>query len=69
MTYAKEDRARIFEYAMLEGSEELFASETMQKKLHQLCYCIRDAYGLRKSELTYPWEQYLEKPLAYTKRK
>lgn len=69
MTFAKEDRARIFEYAILAGSEELFASETMQEKLYQLCYCIRDAYGLRKSELTYPWEQYLEQSLAYTKRK
>lgn len=69
MTFAREDRARVFEYAMMEGNEELFASETMQKKLYQLCYCIRDAYGLRKSELTYPWEQYLQQSLAYTKRK
>jgi len=69
MTYAREDRARIFEYAMMEGNEAFFSSETMQDKLHQLCYCIRDAYGLRKSESTYPWEQYLEKSLAYTKRK
>ena len=69
MTFPKEDRARIFEYAMLEGADAMFASETMQKKLYQLCYCIRDAYGLRRSELTYPWEQYLEQSLAYTKRK
>jgi len=54
---------------MMEGNEAFFSSETMQDKLHQLCYCIRDAYGLRKSESTYPWEQYLEKSLAYTKRK
>ncbi len=69
MTYAREDRARIFEYAMMSGNEALFTSEIMQKKLHQLSYCIRDAYGWRKSELTYPWEQYLEQSLAYTKRK
>ena len=69
MTFAREDRARIFEYAMLDNSGELFSSDAMQKKLHQLSYCIRDAFGWRRSELTYPWEQYLEKSLAYTKRK
>lgn len=69
MTFPREDRARIFEYAMQSGNEELFASDTMQDKLHQLSYCIRQAYGWRKSELVYPWEQYLEESLAYTKRK
>lgn len=69
MSYAKEDRARIFEYAMLEGCEEFFSAETMQEKLHQLSYCIRDAFGWRKSTSTYPWEQYLEESLAYKKRK
>lgn len=69
MTYPREDRARIFEYAMMAGNEDFFRSEVMQEKLHQLCYCIRDAYGLRRSELTYPWEQYLEESLAYKKRK
>lgn len=59
MTFPKEDRARIFENAMLPGNAELFASQTMQRKLRAVCESIRDAYGLRKSEETFPWEQYL----------
>ena len=68
MSYPKEDRARIFEYAMQEGNEELFASEILQKKLIQVCKGIRDAFGLKKDERTFPWEQYLEKSLAYKKK-
>lgn len=59
MTFPKEDRARIFENAMLPGNAELFASQTMQRKLRAVCESIRDAYGLRKWEETFPWEQYL----------
>ena len=59
MSYPTEDRARIFEYAMLEGSEDSFASETMQKKLTVLCDGIRRAFGLTESQDTLPWEQYL----------
>ncbi len=66
MTFPKEDRARVFEYAMLAGARSLFASETMQVKLTALCEAIRQAYGLRKSPETFPWEQYLKTPLAYT---
>ncbi|MGN0978465.1 MAG: hypothetical protein ACI4PH_10465 [Faecousia sp.] len=67
MSYPKEDRARIMEYAMLPGNKELFRSEILQNKLLTLCQGIREAYGLKKSEEVYVWEQYLEKPLAYKK--
>ncbi len=65
MTLPKEDRARVFEYAMMPGAGTLFASDTMQTKLTALCEAIRQAYGLRKSPEIFPWEQYLKTPLAY----
>lgn len=65
MTFPREDRARIMEYAMAAGNEGLFQSEIMQEKLYQLCLGIRKAYGLTKSEETYLWEQYLTESLAY----
>ncbi len=68
MTYPKEDRARIFDCALAEGNAELFASKTMQSKLRQLCVGIRNAYGWKKDARSFPWEQYLETPLAYTKK-
>lgn len=68
MTFAKEDRAQILEYAMQEGNAELFQSETMQNKLLQICKGIRDAFGWKKDERTFPWEQYLEKSLAYVNK-
>lgn len=68
MTYPKEDRARFFDCALAEGNEELFASKTMQNKLRQLCIGIRYAYGWKKDARSFPWEQYLETPLAYTKK-
>ncbi|MDO5153312.1 MAG: hypothetical protein Q4D50_08110 [Eubacteriales bacterium] len=64
MSFPKEDRARIMEYAMLSGNQALFKSDTMQAKLLKLCEGIREAYGLKKSEETFLWEQYLSKPLA-----
>lgn len=57
MSYPKEDRARIMEYAMLEGNEAYFTSETMHKKLDTLCKGIRKAFKLEDGE--YLWEQYL----------
>lgn len=65
MSFPNEDRARIMEYAMTEGNESYFQSEIMQEKLYQLCLGIRKAFGLTKSEETYPWEQYLNESLAY----
>ena len=67
MSFPKEDRARIMEYAMLPGNQELFRTEIMQAKLLALCLGIREAYGLKKSPDTFRWEQYLRKPLAYQK--
>lgn len=61
MSFPKEDRARIMEYATLPGNESLFQSQTMQAKLQKLCTGIREAYGLKKSEETYIWEQYLDR--------
>lgn len=58
MTYPREDRARILEYAMTPGNQDMFASETMQKKLSTLCAGIRQAFGLDPSAV-YLWEQYL----------
>lgn len=60
MSYPKEDRARIMEYAMLPGNTALFQSPIMQRKLQTLCEGIREAYGLKKSPDRFLWEQYLE---------
>lgn len=57
MSYPKEDRARIMEYAMLEGNEAYFTSKTMEKKLETLCKGIRKAFKLEDGD--YLWEQYL----------
>lgn len=59
MSYAKEDRARIFEYACLPGNEEYFKSPVIQEKLRRICKGIRTAYGLKDVETTFLWEQYL----------
>lgn len=59
MSYPKEDRARIMEYAMAAGNKGYFTSDTMQAKLRQLCLGIREAFDLEDSTESYPWEQYL----------
>lgn len=60
MSYPKEDRARIFEYAMQSDQAELFRSDIMQEKLQAICTGIRESYVLEKYEGDLPWEQYLE---------
>lgn len=60
MSFPKEDRARIFEYAMLPDMEHLFRSSVMQSKLSAICTGIREAYGLKSTEAPLPWEQYLQ---------
>ena len=60
MSYPREDRARIMEYAMLPGQEALFRPKQMQGKLKQLCTGIREAYGLKTVPDRFLWEQYLE---------
>ena len=62
MSFAREDRAQIFEYAMHPGNEAFFRSPTMQKKLQAICDGIRKAYSLTKDPRSFPWEQYLSRP-------
>lgn len=64
MSALKEDRARILENAILQGKEEVFQSEYMQRKLNALCTGIREAYRLKKYPEVLPWEQYLVTPLV-----
>lgn len=59
MSFPKEDRARIMEYAMLPGNAGLFRSSILRRKLLTICSGIRDAYDLEDSEETFLWEQYL----------
>lgn len=60
MSFPKEDRARIFEYAMMEGNESYFQSGIMQIKLKTLCKGIREAFNLKKYSKPLRWEQYLK---------
>lgn len=60
MSFAKEDRARVMEYAMQVGNEEYFQSKHMQAKLSMLCKAIREAFGMKKYEGELVWEQYLK---------
>ena len=60
MSYAKEDRARLFEYAMTAGHEELFRSPNLQSKLRQLSIGIREGFGLKNTGGRFLWEQYLD---------
>lgn len=66
MSYAKEDRARLFEYSMTDGHTARFASPNLQAKLRQLCTGIREGFGLEKFQNKLPWEQYLQTPLHST---
>jgi hypothetical protein len=58
MSYAKEDRARLFAYACTEGNAETFKHTAIQTKLQRICKGIREAYGLKKVETKFLWEQY-----------
>lgn len=64
MCYPREDRARIMEYACMEGNAHYFQSEIMQNKLKTLCQGIRKTFGLTKYEEPLLWEQYLSNPLT-----
>ena len=59
MSYAKEDRARIFEYACIPGNEEIFKAPALQEKLHRICKGIREVFHLEDTDQELPWEQYL----------
>ena len=45
MTFPKEDRATIFEYACMPGNEEIFKSAAIQKKLQRICRIKRKRFG------------------------
>ena len=64
MSYPREDRARIMEYACMPGNAHYFTSDVMQNKLEMLCEGIRKAFGLEKVEESFLWEQYLNEPLT-----
>lgn len=68
-TYPKEDRARVWEYALMPDKEASFDSEIMQAKLRLLSASIRDAFNWKRDSREFPWEYYLEEPLAYQKKK
>lgn len=59
MSFAREDRATIFEYACMPGNEEYFNTPVLQEKLKRICKGIREAYGLKKVSAEFLWEQYL----------
>ena len=61
MSFPREDRARIMEYAMAAGNQDLFTSPVMQKKLKCLSQGIREALSLTDSDTILSWEQYLLK--------
>lgn len=63
MTYPKEDRARILEYATAPDNAYYFTSPTMQQKLRTLCLAIREAYDLETVTDAFLWEQYLDSPI------
>ena len=60
MSQPDEDRARLFEYAMTPGHEDLFRSPHLQAKLKQLCHGLRQAFDLEEHEGELLWEQYLD---------
>lgn len=64
MSFPREDRARIWEYAMTQGHGELFRAPILQQKLRMLCLGIREAFELSAYPAPLPWEQYLQQPLT-----
>ena len=60
MSYPKEDRARIMEFAMMPGNEDIFQTDAMQRKLRTLCTGIRQAFGSPEAGQSFLWEQYLK---------
>ena len=64
MTSVSKDRSRLFWQAMQPDNQAMFASQTMQAKLNQLCLGIRDAWRWKKETQAFPWEQYLTEPVA-----
>lgn len=59
MSYAKEDRARILEYACMPENEQIFRSPVMQSKLKRICEGIRQTFVPEDTSKGFIWEQYL----------
>lgn len=59
MISPREDRAQVFLYAMLEGEQNRFLSDTMQEKLSQISTLLRDVFHISE-DVTPLWEQYLK---------
>lgn len=59
----RDDRQRIFAYAMQADKANYFSTDTMQAKLRLVCSGIRESYGLEKQKVAYPWEQHLNEPM------
>ena len=59
----RDDRQRIFAYAMQADKANYFSTDTMQAKLRLVCSGIRESYGLEKQKVAYPWEQHLAEPM------
>ncbi len=62
-----EDRAEVFYQATLANNKQMFQAPGMQKKLLTLCKAIREAWDEEKNKTIFPWEQYLDTPIAYQK--
>jgi len=60
MSFAGEDRSRIFEYASTAGNEAYFSTQMMQNKLRRVCEGIREAFGAKNDPRQFVWEQYLK---------
>jgi len=59
----RDDRQKIFAYAMQADKANYFSTPAMQAKLRLVCGGIREAYGLEKQKTAYPWEQHLNEPM------
>ncbi len=64
MTSVTKDRSRLFWQAMQPDNQAMFSSQIMQTKLNQLCLGIRDAWRWEREKEIFPWEQYLNEPIA-----
>ena len=60
MSYPKEDRARVMEYAIQSGNADYFTSPIMAKKLETVCKGIRKAFKLSDDTRVFLWERYLQ---------
>ncbi len=53
------DVAAVFEYAMMDGTENSMERYSIQNKLKLLCESIREAFAITENAESLPWEKYL----------